>query len=75
MRAQEPTTPVRIHMVNSATIAIATVATPGGIVTYEGDARIDGVPGTAAPVLLDFAGYRRFKLWSAASYGKCPRRD
>lgn len=47
-------TPVRIHMVNTASVAVAHVATPGGIVNYEGDARIDGVPGTAAPVDIDF---------------------
>lgn len=45
---------VRIHMVNSGSIAVARVSTPGGIVAYEGDAHIDGVPGTAAPVTLDF---------------------
>lgn len=48
------TTPVRIHMVNTASIAVAQVQTPGGFVEYEGTARIDGVPGTAAPVMLDF---------------------
>ena len=48
------TTPVRIHMVNTKSVAVAHVATPNGAVEYEGDARIDGVPGTAAPVLLEF---------------------
>lgn len=47
-------TPVRIHMVNTASVAVAHVATPGGIVEYEGDARIDGVPGTAAAIPIDF---------------------
>ncbi len=47
-------TPVRIHMVNTASVAVAHVATPGGRVEYEGDARIDGVPGTAAAVDIDF---------------------
>lgn len=47
-------TPVRIHMVNTASIAVALVPTPGGQVEYEGDARIDGVPGTAAAIRLDF---------------------
>lgn len=47
-------TSVRIHMVNSGSIAVARVRTPNGEVTYEGNARIDGVPGTAAPVMLDF---------------------
>ncbi|HEY5809557.1 MAG TPA: PrpF domain-containing protein, partial [Povalibacter sp.] len=48
------TTPVRIHMVNTGSVAVAHVATPDGAVEYEGDARIDGVPGTAAPVPLEF---------------------
>ncbi len=47
-------TRVRIHMVNTQSIAVADIQTPGGIVRYDGDASIDGVPGTAAPVLLDF---------------------
>lgn len=47
-------TRVRIHMVNTGSIAVAHVPTPGGAVEYEGDARIDGVPGTAAPITIDF---------------------
>ena len=47
-------TEVRIHMVNTRGLAVAAVETPDGLVNYEGDARIDGVPGTAAPILLDF---------------------
>ncbi len=52
--ANNDVTEVRIHMVNSGGIAIARVQTPDGSVTYEGSAQIDGVPGTAAPVTLDF---------------------
>jgi 4-oxalomesaconate tautomerase len=47
-------TRVTIFMENTGQIAVATVATPGSVVTYAGDARIDGVPGTAAPVPLEF---------------------
>jgi 4-oxalomesaconate tautomerase len=47
-------TEVRIHMVNSASIAVAAIQTPGGVVEYAGSARIDGVPGTAAPIPIDF---------------------
>lgn len=47
-------TDVRIHMLNSGSVAVARVQTVDGQVKYEGDARIDGVPGSAAPVLLDF---------------------
>jgi len=52
--AGDPQTEVRIHTINTGMIAKATVETPGGIVAYDGDARIDGAPGTAAPVTLDF---------------------
>jgi 4-oxalomesaconate tautomerase len=45
---------VTIFMENTGQVAVATVATPGGVVTYDGDARIDGVPGAAAPVPLEF---------------------
>lgn len=47
-------TRVRIHMVNTESIAVAEIQTPNGRVQYSGDASIDGVPGTAAPILLDF---------------------
>lgn len=47
-------TRVRIHMVNTQSIAVAAVSTPAGRVAYTGDARIDGVPGTAAPIVIDF---------------------
>lgn len=49
-------TEVRIFMVNTGTFATAIVETPDRHVTYAGDASIDGVPGTAAPVPLIFAG-------------------
>lgn len=52
--ASAETTDVRIFMENTAQLAIATVNTPGGTVSYAGDARIDGVTGSAAPVLLQF---------------------
>jgi 4-oxalomesaconate tautomerase len=54
VEAGRATTDVRIHMVNTASIAVASVQTPGGRVEYEGDARIDGVPGTAAPIPIQF---------------------
>jgi 4-oxalomesaconate tautomerase len=48
-------TTVRIRMVNSGSTATAHFATPNGIVDYAGDTAISGVPGTAAPIVLDFA--------------------
>ncbi len=47
-------TRVRIFMENTGQVAVATVATPAGRVSYAGAARIDGVPGTAAPVPIEF---------------------
>src|ERR1044072_1510160 len=54
--AKDPETVVRIYNVNTKTLVEAIVQTPGGKVTYEGDAAIDGVPGTAAPVGINFKG-------------------
>lgn len=47
-------TRVTIFMENTGQIAVATVATPGGKVSYQGTARIDGVPGAHAPIPLEF---------------------
>ena len=47
-------TRVAIFMENTGQVAVATVRTPGGKVTYTGEAAIDGVPGTHAPVPLEF---------------------
>lgn len=52
--AAQHVTDVRIHMLNTGARATARVQTPGGVVQYAGDARIDGVPGTAAPVPVEF---------------------
>lgn len=47
-------TRVAIFMENTGQIAVATVHTRDGGPVYHGEARIDGVPGTAAPVPLEF---------------------
>ncbi|KAF3468703.1 4-oxalomesaconate tautomerase [Streptomyces sp. Tu 3180] len=52
--AGEERTSVRIRMVNSGDRATATFPTPGGRVDYTGDTEISGVPGTAAPVTVEF---------------------
>lgn len=53
--AADAVTRVAIHMENTGQVAVATVRTPGGQVSYEGETRIDGVPGTAASIALAFA--------------------
>jgi hypothetical protein len=52
--AQNGETRVRIFNVNTQSLVEAIVQTPGGQVNYEGNAAIDGVPGTAAPVGINF---------------------
>ncbi len=56
VEAQDGETLVRIRNVNTDSRIDAVVKTPGGEVEYEGDAFIDGVPGTAAPIMLRFMG-------------------
>ena len=51
---QGDVTPVRIFMENTGQVAIAHVPTPKGAVSYAGEARIDGVPGYAAPLIVEF---------------------
>lgn len=48
------TTSVRVLSVNTGARVEAVVETPGGRVRYDGAAAIDGVPGTAAPIYLNF---------------------
>ena len=48
-------TEVVIYMENTGQIAVANVRTPGaGMPTYAGDRAIDGVPGTASPIPIEF---------------------
>jgi 4-oxalomesaconate tautomerase len=54
--ATDPETRVDVFMVNSGSICRVTARTPGRQMTYSGDARIDGVPGTAAPILCTYRG-------------------
>lgn len=54
LTADGETTTARVFNVNTGTRIEVTVRTPGGRITYDGDAAIDGVAGTAAPVLLNF---------------------
>ncbi|MGL4638102.1 MAG: 4-oxalomesaconate tautomerase [Beijerinckiaceae bacterium] len=47
-------TSVRVRTVNTGTVADLVVQTPQGRVNYEGVARIDGAPGTSAPITISF---------------------
>jgi 4-oxalomesaconate tautomerase len=59
IKAQNPTTSAKINIVNTGGICECLVQTPNGKVEYSGDTKIDGVVGTAAPIIcnyLDTAG-------------------
>ena len=53
-RAQGPTTTLRVLTLNTGMLCDITVQTPAGAVEYAGDARIDGVPGSSAPIKINF---------------------
>ncbi|WP_342360803.1 4-oxalomesaconate tautomerase [Terrarubrum flagellatum] len=52
--ASGPVTRVRVKTINTGTIAELDIETPDGQVRYGGEARIDGVPGGAAPISITF---------------------
>ena len=52
--ARHGTTDVRIWMENTQSLAVARIETPAGQVRYDGLAHIDGVPGTHAPIPIEF---------------------
>ena len=63
-----------VHMVNSGNLCEVIIRTPGNQVCYEGDAAIDGVPGTSAPVIcnyLDIAGSATGALLPTGSVKDC----
>ena len=49
-------TEVKIHAVNTGAKVVSRVQTPDGVLTYDGDTAIAGVPGAAAAVALNFMG-------------------
>lgn len=54
VQAMDPVTTLRILNLNTGKVVEAVIQTPGGRVSYEGNARIDGVPGSGAPIVLNF---------------------
>jgi 4-oxalomesaconate tautomerase len=55
VKTGSPETAVSIFNINTNSRIDVILQTPGGELTYEGDAAIDGVPGTAAPIRENFA--------------------
>lgn len=70
VKAVNGTTKLRVHNVNTGKLIDISVQTPNGVVTYDGETHIDGVPGTAAPVYMTFrdtAGTKTGKLLPTGS--------
>ncbi|MGL4209698.1 MAG: PrpF domain-containing protein, partial [Candidatus Adiutrix sp.] len=55
VNAISPITTVRIHNTNTGKIIVAEVPVENGYAQVKGDLVIDGVPGTGAKIMLDFA--------------------
>ena len=54
VKAQGDTTTLRVLTLNTDMQCDVTVQTPGGLVEYAGDARIDGAPGSSASITINF---------------------
>ncbi|WP_371826039.1 4-oxalomesaconate tautomerase [Photobacterium sp. GJ3] len=52
--ANDGETMVNIYMENTGQVASCVIQTPDGVVSYRGEATIDGVVGTASPVAVTF---------------------
>jgi len=50
-----PTASVRIHNTNTGRVLVADVPIVGGVAAIEGDYVVHGVPGSGAPIALDFS--------------------
>ena len=54
IKAQHPVTTAKINIVNTGGICEVIIQTPNGEVQYTGNAKVDGVPGTAAPIICNY---------------------
>jgi 4-oxalomesaconate tautomerase len=54
IEANEGTTSAKIRIINTGGICEVIVQTPNGQIEYTGNAKVDGVPGTAAPIICNY---------------------
>jgi 4-oxalomesaconate tautomerase len=52
--AQAPATTATVHMLNGGGLCEVRVQTPGGEIAVAGNAKVDGVPGTGAPIVCNY---------------------
>ena len=69
VKAIDPVSSVMIFNINTNSSIEAVIQTPGGKVNYEGATSIDGVPGSSAPVLLNFSNVAGGKTGSLLPTG------
>jgi 4-oxalomesaconate tautomerase len=54
IKAKEDITTAKINMLNTGGLCEISVQTPNGKVNYAGNAKVDGVPSTAAPIICNY---------------------
>jgi len=54
IQATHPTTSAKINILNTGGICEVIVQTPNGLIENKGDAKVDGVVGTAAPIICNY---------------------
>ncbi len=75
---QGDVTRIRVRSVNTGAMVEAVVSTPEGRVSYEGTAKVDGVPGSSAPIYLNFMDVVGSATGGAFAHripARCDRRD
>ena len=54
IEAKHPTTSAKINIMNTGGICEVIVQTPNGVIETKGDIKVDGVVGTAAPIICNY---------------------
>ncbi|AFK04579.1 PrpF protein [Emticicia oligotrophica DSM 17448] len=54
IEAKSPTTSAKINILNTGGICEVVVQTPNGIIETKGDTKVDGVPGSSAPIICNY---------------------
>jgi 4-oxalomesaconate tautomerase len=54
IKAQTPTTSATVNILNTGGFCEVVIETPNGRIEYAGNAKVDGVPGTAAPIICNY---------------------
>ncbi len=73
--ALDPITKVRIRNLNTNSLIETVVQTPQGEIIYDGNTSIDGVPGTAAPVVMNFMEVIGSKTGQLLPTGYCREKN